>query len=248
MSARNLLCRLGVVLALLVGAGSTSSAANSGLPDIYMNNGTIFLTNMNFDPTVESYYHIYKNHVGTTFVHVALWGNGQKIDETYAGYPKGKVDFVVVFGGIGTDHVFNESGWPSRMWGGPGNDHLTGGSANDEIYGGDGIDTISGFTGDDYLDGEGGDDIIAGQGGNDKLFGGEGLDVITGGDGNDWIDGGGDQLADHLTGDEPLSEGGKRFVDTFVLHLDPESGLEGENIQDFDNTYLLTDKIFKQEK
>lgn len=120
--------------------------------------------------------------------------------------------YVDAYGG--NDTVRNNTGLPSTLHGGWGNDTVSGGSGNDTLIGwvgddvlegGDGDDVIWAYDGNDFLNGgmgndqlygENGNDTLWGWYGNDQLSGGEGIDNLWGYYGNDtlWGDAGADYL------------------------------------------------------
>ncbi len=230
-------------LVVLVTLASQIGLANAQKkpPSVYVNNNSLFLTDENHNPTWTSRYDVREIVPGWLTVRLQLFDDQSNlVAETTPTFKKNKINFIVVFGGIGHDNVFNGTDVPSRVFGGPDDDVLIGGSKRDEMYGGPGNDTIIGRGGDDMLQGDEGDDTIWGLDGNDSLFGNSGFDTIRGDEGEDYIDGGYDGIADDLTGD--LREG-SRYVDTFVLHIGVESGIEAETIRDFDNNQFLMDKL-----
>ena len=128
-------------------------------------------------------------------------------------------DNMLVFGGAGDDHIYN-NGEGSYILGGEGNDFiqdfhwtgwnhwqdqnsvLDGGSGNDTIWGGAGEDTILGGSGNDDLYGMSDNDMIVGGDGNDYIVGGGGDDQIDGGAGNDTLYG--DEVLGLVAGEDTL--------------------------------------------
>lgn len=133
---------------------------------------------------------------------------------------KGEPTRVRVYTYDRNDSIVNDSGLPSTLEGGTGNDTIVGGAradyifdeaGNDKIWGNGGNDTIYPEIGDDVVHGGAGDDTIMDAGGkysgNDWLFGDDGSDDVFGEAGNDHIYGGyGDDLlrggpgADYIDG------------------------------------------------
>lgn len=97
-------------------------------------------------------------------------------------FDRSRVSTVVFEGNDGDDFFDNDSGIPTRAYGGDDNDTLYGTSADDELHGNDGNDELHG------------------SGGNDSLYGGADNDALFGGSGNDGLYGGGSTSPDTLTG------------------------------------------------
>jgi Ca2+-binding RTX toxin-like protein len=97
------------------------------------------------------------------------WHHGN-MTEHFAFYSLA-VKSIAFSGGLGGDHVTNDTDLDSWMAGGGGQDILTGGGGRDQLYGG---------VGDDILIGRGGDDRLVGHEGSDQLFGDEGDDFLYG--------------------------------------------------------------------
>ncbi len=86
--------------------------------------------------------------------------------------------------------VGTQTGAPTRMQGGPGNDSITGGPGTDSISSGAGNDTISSGEGTDQIfDGSGADTIATGAGDDeiDASFDDGSADVMSGGSGTDRV-------------------------------------------------------------
>lgn len=79
------------------------------------------------------------------------------------------VQRLVISAGGGNDVVRNQTGLPSVIYGGTGDDVLYGGSRTDTIYGGAGNDFLYGRGGHDTLIGGGGHDVLDGGPGNNRL-------------------------------------------------------------------------------
>lgn len=126
--------------------------------------------------------------------------------------------FVVFAHGTANNERFNmpNSGFPTLVDAGSGNDLILGSSTwdilygnlgNDLIFGGGGSDTIYG---DNYADplAAGGNDVLFGDSLHDVIFGGAGNDFCDGGTGNDYIDGGpGDDILAGGNGADTLRGG-----------------------------------------
>lgn len=122
-------------------------------------------------------------------------------------FPASQVREILFTGGDGNDRLANQTGLPTRAWGGAGDDILVGGSGPDELVGGPGHDLLDGGAGADRIWGAEGNDLITGGSGDDQVWGGAGHDQIFGELGDDSLHGEhgidrvfGDQGRDTVTG------------------------------------------------
>jgi uncharacterized protein YkwD len=79
------------------------------------------------------------------------------------------VNRVIITALAGNDVIRNNTGKPTVIFGGTGDDTIHGGWAADRIFGGQGTDTLNGYAGPDVLYGGGGTDALNGGGGLNTL-------------------------------------------------------------------------------
>ncbi|MDQ3991037.1 MAG: hypothetical protein M3245_01835 [Actinomycetota bacterium] len=111
-------------------------------------------------------------------------GTGAALFTRSRGFPGGWG--VTLYGGAGDDILVSHLGdRVTRMFGGPGRDHLIalaaaeqmGGEDDDRLRGGPGHDDLLGGPGDDRLEAGDGEDALEGGPGDDVMWGGPGADV-----------------------------------------------------------------------
>lgn len=128
--------------------------------------------------------------------------------------------------GAGDDRLFSNSGKPTTVRAGDGNDRVETGAGNDTVLAGAGNDTVLTNNGNDFVNGEAGNDTVVGGNGNDSLFGVSGNDSLFGGAGQDFLNGGdGSNLLYAGDGNDTISslsrddvvDGGLGYDRLFVL-------------------------------